>query len=572
MKKRVSLLKYYRAVPGILQYQFISKIAFGLLMMGLKKFGGFLLWNVGRPAFTSGDLPYLLRSWQGWFLIVLGYLILCLYTAFDINATILLSDRILKGEKVKALKLITEALEMTRYFFNPWGIFLILYFSLLGPLTGAAFGISLTSSFVIPDFIMSVIRADPVLNIGYMILVIFLFILGLHYIFAFHFILLEGKKTREAMKKSTKLARKNWLKILGAMLWFVVKSWGLVAMEAVICIVLFFLVKANTSSPALAIGLSVITGILVLIMLMTAGVVLQYQLMELTILFNEYSGREVEYRTPEKRKGVFFWVKTAAVVACISLVVAVLASFQGDLTAKNQNMKMIAHRAGGVLGPENTTDGLKLASGHGAYAGEIDVQRTKDGNYVVNHDDTFKRSCGVDKKVSDMTLDEIRELKVKNPADPHKEGKVATYAEMLDEAKADHIRLYVELKGKTADQQMADDLYEITKEHGMSDQCTFISLDYPLVSYIETSYPEMETGYLCYFSFGDIADMNCDELLLEEETATSDNIAKIHQAGKKVGVWTVETVNGMNDMMWAQADYIITDEVELGEKVINGNY
>ena len=108
MKKRVSLLKYYRAVPGILQYQFISKIAFGLLMMGLKKFGGFLLWNVGRPAFTSGDLPYLLRSWQGWFLIVLGYLILCLYTAFDINATILLSDRILKGEKVKALKLITD--------------------------------------------------------------------------------------------------------------------------------------------------------------------------------------------------------------------------------------------------------------------------------------------------------------------------------------------------------------------------------------------------------------------------------------------------------------------------------
>ena len=101
----------------------------------------------------------------------------------------------------------------------------------------------------------------------------------------------------------------------------------------------------------------------------------------------------------------------------------------------------------------------------------------------------------------------------------------------------------------------------------MLQEVKFISLKYELIDYIETTYPEALTGYLCYFSFGDVAKLNCDELLLEAETATSSNIEKIKAANKKVNVWTVNTVNGMIEFLSSDADGIITDEVALAQLV-----
>ncbi len=50
------------------------------------------------------------------------------------------------------------------------------------------------------------------------------------------------------------------------------------------------------------------------------------------------------------------------------------------------DVKIIAHRGGGNEGNENTQSGLNAAWKAGAYGSEIDIQRTKDGYYVVNHD------------------------------------------------------------------------------------------------------------------------------------------------------------------------------------------
>ena len=62
--KDFSLFHYRGYIPAILAYQVVSKAVFAITMLVLKEFSGFLLWNLGRPAFTSGDLPYLMRSWQ----------------------------------------------------------------------------------------------------------------------------------------------------------------------------------------------------------------------------------------------------------------------------------------------------------------------------------------------------------------------------------------------------------------------------------------------------------------------------------------------------------------------------
>ncbi len=161
-----------------------------------------------------------------------------------------------------------------------------------------------------------------------------------------------------------------------------------------------------------------------------------------------------------------------------------------------------------------------------------------------------------------MTLKEVQELTLSNTYPlMTNEQKPAAFEEILDAAKG-RIHLYIELKGDTADEQMADDLWKIVTDRRMEDDVTFISLDYSLIMYIEETYPECTTGYLCYAAFGEVEDLAADELVLEEEMATPANIEAIHGAGKKVGVWTVNKQISMLRFYSRNVDAIITDDVE----------
>ncbi len=143
---------------------------------------------------------------------------------------------------------------------------------------------------------------------------------------------------------------------------------------------------------------------------------------------------------------------------------------------------------------------------------------------------------------------------------------VPTLEEMLDASK-DKAVLFVELKGESADNQMADDAVRIIKEKGMEDQAVLISLKYDVLEYVEQNYPEMLTGYLAFISFGQIEDTPFDYLALEEEISTDENIDAIHEKGKMVMVWTVNEEDDIEDFMTGDADAIITDSVKLAGEI-----
>ena len=72
------------------------------------------------------------------------------------------------------------------------------------------------------------------------------------------------------------------------------------------------------------------------------------------------------------------------------------------------NVKYYAHRGfHGEEGiPENSMAAFKKAKESG-YGIELDVQLTKDGVMVVHHDYDLKRTCGVNKKIADLTYREL---------------------------------------------------------------------------------------------------------------------------------------------------------------------
>ena len=89
--------------------------------------------------------------------------------------------------------------------------------------------------------------------------------------------------------------------------------------------------------------------------------------------------------------------------------------------------------------PENSLAAYSNAIDNG-YGIEIDVQLSSDGEIFVFHDATVKRMCCVDKKLSEMTADEIKSLRLLN-TDEH----IPTLAEVLSLVDA-RVPLLIEIK------------------------------------------------------------------------------------------------------------------------------
>ena len=381
------------------------------------------------------------------------------------------------------------------------------------------------------------------------------------YCFILHGTLLDDKKMKDASANSRKLVihnLKNFIfEIICYFVLFTLAAVILTFIAAIPLIVVQFIPMSESATIFWDILLTLIPLVVVVFMVMMS---VSFFILKLTMLYKKYSTEgEWTYQKREKKHHPF--VITAIVVV---LICCVGLSFIGtlgfdELFHTKITTEIVAHRAGGNEAPENTVKGINVAHKLGAKGCEIDIQRTSDGYYVVNHDANFERVAGVNKTPSEMTLSEVKKLRVDGEPVP-------TLEEMLD-ASRDKVMLFVELKGDTADNQMADDAVRIIKEKGMQDQAILISLKYDILDYIEQKYPEMLTGYLAFISFGQIENTPFDYMALEEEIATDSNIDAIHKKGKKVMVWTVNEEDDIEQFMTGDADAIITDSVKLAGEI-----
>lgn len=91
--------------------------------------------------------------------------------------------------------------------------------------------------------------------------------------------------------------------------------------------------------------------------------------------------------------------------------------------------------------PENSLGAFELAC-RNKYGIELDIQLSKDRKIVVFHDDNLKRMCGVDRRVCELTLAELKELRLKDTNET-----IPTFAEVLQLVRG-RVPLLVEVKGE----------------------------------------------------------------------------------------------------------------------------
>ena len=78
------------------------------------------------------------------------------------------------------------------------------------------------------------------------------------------------------------------------------------------------------------------------------------------------------------------------------------------------NFYGFVHRGGDEVETENTLEAFEYSSNLGFIFIETDVQSTKDGHVVIFHDSTLKRMAGINKRIKDLMLDEVKGIELIN--------------------------------------------------------------------------------------------------------------------------------------------------------------
>lgn len=109
--------------------------------------------------------------------------------------------------------------------------------------------------------------------------------------------------------------------------------------------------------------------------------------------------------------------------------------------------KMIAHRGGGSLAPENTIAALRCGLQHGFSAVEFDVMLSKDEVPIVMHDPQLGRTVSGSGSVADYSAEELMQLDAGAWFDERYAGElVPSFEQVVRFCRANDIWMNIEIK------------------------------------------------------------------------------------------------------------------------------
>ena len=235
-------------------------------------------------------------------------------------------------------------------------------------------------------------------------------------------------------------------------------------------------------------------------------------------------------------------------------------------------VEIIAHRGASHDAPENTLASIQLGWQQNADAVEIDVQFSKDGHIVVIHDDNTRKTAGVRKKVSAQTLAQLKALDVGRWKHSKWTGeRIPTLAEAFATI-PDGKRLFVEIKcGAECIPAFVRDFTASGRKAG---QVVPIGFSLETMRQLKQALPDLEVCWIAAFRRTLRGWSPKAEKLIERATEAgldgldlggrgpvdAEFARKVHQAGLKLYIWTVDSVSKAKRLIAAGVDGITTNK------------
>jgi glycerophosphoryl diester phosphodiesterase len=239
---------------------------------------------------------------------------------------------------------------------------------------------------------------------------------------------------------------------------------------------------------------------------------------------------------------------TVPFVLATSLLGGNVSAAPNDNWLKSSKTELSAHRGAQVAAPENTLEAITQAGRLGYGFVEIDVRKTKDGEYILMHDATVDRTTTGSGKVKDLTLEEIQSFNIEDKEGNVTDHKVPTLDEVLEEADKYNIGINFDgSKGEWADKEFVDGIMEEAEEAEILNHSFFVLSNDDTRNQFNEWYPEATVTFLGNALKNAEADI--EELKQYDNAIYSTSInnvdeetaKEIRKAGLKLHVYSVNT-------------------------------
>ena len=553
--KKLGFRKIYLNLDKVLFLFFLIFMMVEYLWLPLNSFlAGLLLSQTGYLFISYNNIFAIITSSP---LISLAFLVLIvinlLVAYFQICLLFIGARHLLYHEKRTLIEYSRKVFQQSFLFMKRLSFckmaFVFFYVAMLFPFIRKILKIYYLNKIVIPDFIVTYLE-DKYWLVGLMIFAsawILLYV-SVRLMFVLPKILFEKKTVREGVKFSLQKTKKQVLFYAWNLLLIIIKTYLFFFLLLTPLLLGQIVIDNLTQKESLILG--VINFVLIKNIHYMA---LTYFLVKFVSFL---TGEELEIMPRRKKDHLMRW----GVMGCASIFFALEGYIYLEAPVTNTPL-VISHRGvSNKNGVQNTVQSLEKTAQLKPDLIEMDVQETKDGQFVMMHDANLKNLAGINASPQDLTLEELKGLDI---SENGYRTKISSFDDYLNRANELHQRLLIEIKTSKKDSpQMMDHFLEkygaTIKKYGHQMQ----SLDYHVIDQV-LKYDSTIPAYFILPYNSIFPKTKATGYTMEYSTLDEYFVTKLWYTEQKLYVWTVNGSEAFDKAVQLGADGMITDDLEM---------
>ena len=232
--------------------------------------------------------------------------------------------------------------------------------------------------------------------------------------------------------------------------------------------------------------------------------------------------------------------------------------------------RIIAHRGGGSLAPENTLASIRLGQSLGYTAHEFDVKLTLDDRSILLHDSTLDRTTNGKGRPADLTLEELRKL---DAGAWHSEAfrgePIPTFAEVAQLLLSKGTLADIEIKPTPGFDWRTGTRVALEAQQlwlSAAAKPIFTSFSFEALMAAKEAVAEFPRGWLVdRFTDADwkrLEDLEAVALVTNFRHFAPDQVERVKTAGYRVMLYTINDADVAQQYLDAGIDAIVTDNLK----------
>ena len=553
--KKLGFKKIYLNLDKILFLFFLIFMLVDYIWLPLNSvIAGFLLSQTGYLFISYNNIFSIIKNAP---IVSLGFVVLIainlLVAYFQLSILFIGARHLLYHEKRTLIeysrKVFRESLAFMKKLTISKALFIFLFVAMLFPFIRKIFKIYYFNKIVIPEFIQTYMEDKYWMWwVAIISLSLLFFYVSVRLMFALPKVFYEKMSVKDSVLYSLEKTKNNFWFYAWHLFLIIVKTNLFFYLPLIPILSIQFIVDSITQKESLVLAI------------INFALIKNFHYMALTYFLIKFSsfltGEELDIMPRREKDHIMRW----GVMVCASTFFAIEGYSYLEAPVVNPPL-VISHR--GVSngnGVQNTIQSLEKTAQLKPDLIEMDIQETKDGQFVMMHDANLRGLAGLNKTPQDLTLEELQQI------DIHENGyttKISSFDDYLNRANELHQKLLIEIKTSHKDSpQMMDHFLEKyaakIKVYGHQMQ----SLDYHVVEKV-TQYDKDIPIYFILPYNSVFPRTNATGYTMEYSTLDEYFVTKLWNTEQKLYVWTINSSESFDKSFRLGVNGMITDNLKM---------